>query len=203
MLALSGLREGFARGRDCLHTACPELCRRVYPERFVRRAHVPGSKIPAAKPCVSITCKLTQNTRLQVLYSGHLRKTGGWGSYRLVHTAPHSAEKRPHTPARRSQKRPSPLPATSANLCVLCTSALGFLSICSSLSAVDCRLLAISILSPTYGISVGNSFVSPTYAKTGGYTPVANAGLSRAQSGGAPTFSIFSCPPQLQRRRVP
>ena len=188
MLALSGLREGFARGRDCLHAACPELCRRVYPECFVRRAHLPVPKIPAAKPCVSITCKLTQNTRLQVLYSGHLRKTGGWGSYRLVHTA---------------EKRPSPLPATSANLRVLSDSALDFLSVRSSLSAVDCRLLAISIVSPTYGISVGNSFVSPTYAKTGGYTPVKNVGLSRAQSRGVPTFSIFSCPPKLQRRRVP
>src|SRR5437899_10173310 len=32
---------------------------------------------------------------LQVLYSGHLRKTGGWGSYRLVYATPHLALKRP------------------------------------------------------------------------------------------------------------
>jgi hypothetical protein len=53
----------FARGWECLHT-----------ERHL----VP--KIPAAKPCVSISSKLIEIKRLQVLYFGHLRKTGGWGS---------------------------------------------------------------------------------------------------------------------------
>ena len=59
----------FARGWDCVHTA---------------RLSVP--KIPAAKPCVFISSKLIEINRLQVFYSGHLRKTGGRGSYRLVHT---------------------------------------------------------------------------------------------------------------------
>src|SRR6267378_7642340 len=52
----------FARGWACLHTT-----------------HLPVPKIPAAKPCVSTTSKLIENKRLQVLYSGHLRKTGGRG----------------------------------------------------------------------------------------------------------------------------
>ena len=38
-------------------------------------------------------------------------------------------------------------------------------------------------VSPTYNITVRNSFVSPTYAKTGGYATVENVG--------APTFLIF------------
>ena len=58
-----------ARGWACLHTV-----------------RVPVPKIPPAKPCISITCKLIQDTPLQVLYSGHLQKTAGWGSYLLVHT---------------------------------------------------------------------------------------------------------------------
>src|SRR5258707_225536 len=70
MLALSGLREGFARGWPCLHTACPERS---------RREHLPVPKIPAAKPCISITSKLIEIKRLQVLHFGHLRKTGGEG----------------------------------------------------------------------------------------------------------------------------
>src|SRR5437899_2413440 len=32
---------------------------------------------------------------LQLQYSGHLRKTGGWGSYRLVYATPHLALKSP------------------------------------------------------------------------------------------------------------
>src|SRR6266481_1921642 len=68
MLALSGLCEGFARGWACLHTACPERC---------RRAHLPVPKIPAANPCISLTSNLIEIKRLQVLHFGHLRKTGG------------------------------------------------------------------------------------------------------------------------------
>src|SRR5258708_4837907 len=75
MLALSGLCERLARGWACLHTACPERS---------RREHLPVPKIPAAKPCISITSNLIQIKRLQVLYFGHLRKTGGRGSYQLV-----------------------------------------------------------------------------------------------------------------------
>ena len=59
-----------ARGWDCLHTA-----------------HLPVPKTPAAKPCISITSKLIEIKRLQVLHSGHLRKTEGRGSYRVVHNS--------------------------------------------------------------------------------------------------------------------
>jgi hypothetical protein len=70
MLALSGLCEGFARGWACLHAACPECC---------RSEHLPVPKIPADKPCISLTSKLIEIKRLQVLHFGHLRKTGGRG----------------------------------------------------------------------------------------------------------------------------
>src|SRR5260221_9690453 len=56
-----------ARGWACLHTA-----------------QFPVSKNLATKPCVSLTSKLIEIKRLQVLYSGHLQKTGGRGSYQLV-----------------------------------------------------------------------------------------------------------------------
>jgi len=46
---------------------------------YLHAAHLPALKSLAAKPCVSITSKLIENKRLQVLYSGHLRKTGGRG----------------------------------------------------------------------------------------------------------------------------
>jgi|ERR1700676_5377822 len=60
----------FARGKASLHT--PPLL---------------GRKSFEAKSRVSTTSKLVENKRLQVLYSHHLRKTGGRGRYRLVHTA--------------------------------------------------------------------------------------------------------------------
>src|SRR5882757_2794541 len=65
MLALS-TAEGFARGVLPLHTAPPSV-----------------PKTPASKSRVSITSKLIETKRLQVLHSGHLRKTGGRGSYPL------------------------------------------------------------------------------------------------------------------------
>ena len=68
----------FARGVLSLHTACPEPG---------RRAPLSVPKTLASKSRISITSKLIQTKALQVLYSGHLRKTGGRGSYRLVHTA--------------------------------------------------------------------------------------------------------------------
>src|SRR6266481_4518886 len=40
-----------------------------------------GRKSSLVKSRVSITSKLIESKRLQVLYFGHLRKTGGWGSY--------------------------------------------------------------------------------------------------------------------------
>ena len=64
MVVLSGLREGFALGLVTLHS--PPLL---------------GRKPSSVKSRVSITSKLIESKRLQVLYFGHLRKTGGWGSY--------------------------------------------------------------------------------------------------------------------------
>ena len=66
----------FAREFLSLHTA---------------RLSVP--KTLASKSCVPLTSKLIQTKALQVLYSGHLRKTGGRGSYRLVHTAHHDFQR--------------------------------------------------------------------------------------------------------------
>jgi hypothetical protein len=87
-LALSGLCEGFARGWAYLHTACPERSRRACPERSrracperSRRAQLLVPKNLAVKPCISITSKLIENKTLQVLYFGHLRKTGGRGGW--------------------------------------------------------------------------------------------------------------------------
>src|SRR5258708_3073875 len=40
-----------------------------------------GRKSSSVKSRVSITSKLIESKRLQVLYFGHLRKTGGRGSY--------------------------------------------------------------------------------------------------------------------------
>ena len=49
--------------------------------------------------------------------------------------------------------------------------------------AFSSRIFAKSLASPAYEISAGNSFVSPPYAKTGGWTSLKNVG--------APTFLIF------------
>src|SRR6267378_4087023 len=40
-----------------------------------------GRKSSSVKSRVSVTSKLIESKRLQVLHFGHLRKTGGWGSY--------------------------------------------------------------------------------------------------------------------------
>ena len=66
MFALSALYEGFARGLVSLHT--PPLL---------------GRKPSSAKSRVSISSKLIEIKRLQPHYFGHLRKTGGRGSYQL------------------------------------------------------------------------------------------------------------------------
>ena len=68
-LALSALYEGFTRGLVSLHT--PPLL---------------GRKPSSVNSRVSITSKLIEIKRLQLHYFGHLRKTGGRGSCRLVHT---------------------------------------------------------------------------------------------------------------------
>jgi hypothetical protein len=60
----------FARGLVSLHT--PPLL---------------GRKSFEAKSRVSISSKLIEIKGLQLHYFGHLRKTGGRGSHRLVHTA--------------------------------------------------------------------------------------------------------------------
>jgi hypothetical protein len=49
-----------------------------------------GRKSSSGKSRVSISSKLIEIKGLQLLYFGHLRKTGGRGSYRLVHTAQRS-----------------------------------------------------------------------------------------------------------------
>ena len=62
----------FARGLVSLHT--PPLL---------------GRKPSSVKSRVSISSKLIEIKGLQLHYFGHLRKTGGRGSYRLVHTTFH------------------------------------------------------------------------------------------------------------------
>jgi hypothetical protein len=78
MLALSALYEGFARGLVSLHT--PPLL---------------GRKPSSVKSRVSIRSKLIEIKGLQLQYFGHLRKTGGRGSYRLVHATHHPVQKSP------------------------------------------------------------------------------------------------------------
>src|SRR5882757_675579 len=99
MLALRGLCEGFARGAVIGHPT-----KDVHPEPAeglfsyspflagqckiisVHVGHLPVPKSLAAKSSVSLTSKLIETIGLQVLHFGHLRKTGGRGSYRLVQT---------------------------------------------------------------------------------------------------------------------
>ena len=83
MLALSGLREGFARGVVYLHAACAERSAFFAPRVLHRgrRARIPVPKILSAKSRVSTSSKLIEIKGLQPQYFGHLRKTGGRGSY--------------------------------------------------------------------------------------------------------------------------
>src|SRR6266702_8851385 len=55
---------------------------------YLHAAHLPVPKTLAAKSSVSTSSKLIETKGLQLQHFGHLRKTGGWGSYRLVHTLP-------------------------------------------------------------------------------------------------------------------
>src|SRR5258708_15504000 len=48
---------------------------------YLHAAPLLGPKPSSVKSRVSITSKLIESKRLQVLYFGHLRKTGGRGSY--------------------------------------------------------------------------------------------------------------------------
>ncbi len=86
MLALS-IVEGSARGLVAGHPTKdvhPELV-----EGFFSGSTPPllGRKPSSVKSRISISSKLIEIKGLQVLYFGHLRKTGGRGSYRLIHTA--------------------------------------------------------------------------------------------------------------------
>src|SRR5258705_10348897 len=50
---------------------------------YLHAEHLPVPKSLSAKSRVSLTSKLIETKGLQVLHFGHLRKTGGRGSYRL------------------------------------------------------------------------------------------------------------------------
>jgi len=66
--------------------------------RCYHHAHTPpllGRKPSSAKSRVSITSKLIEIKGFQLQYFGHLRKTGGRGSYRLVHTTHDLVRKSP------------------------------------------------------------------------------------------------------------
>jgi hypothetical protein len=54
---------------------------------YLHAAHLPVPKSLSAKSSVSVSSKLIEIKGLQLQHFGHLRKTGGRGSYRLVHTA--------------------------------------------------------------------------------------------------------------------
>jgi hypothetical protein len=140
----------FARGVVSLHTA-----------------HLPAPKTLTSKSRVSITSKLIQNTGLQALYSGHLRKTGGRGSYQLSILHPLFP---PHSPLVYPEPSRRVYPESSRRACPPQHQRRRATS-------------SISCISPTYGIKPRISFVSPTYAKTGECTPRKNVG--------APTFLIF------------
>ena len=107
---------------------------------YLHAAHLPVPKSLEAKSCISATSKLIQTKRLQLHYFGHLRKTGGRGSYRLVHTAY----------LRLLQQR-------------LITVDCRLLAVCESWA-----ISSISCISPAYKNSSRKFFLSPTYAKTGG-----------------------------------
>ncbi len=141
---------------------------------YLHAAHLPVPKTLSAKSSVSISSKLIEIKGLQLQHFGHLRKTGGRGSYRLVHTTHHAAELRPHAPVRPSQRRTSPLPAVSASLCVLSASALDFLFPRYWPSTVDCQLSASSspltpifppLARPTLNLRIFNIF--PTHRGRG------------------------------------
>jgi len=89
-LAPSALCEGFARGFVPLH-----------------RPPLLGRKPSSVKSRVSISSKPIEIKGLQLHYFGHLRKTGGRGSYRLVHAKHHPVRKGPPlTPAFPTLARP-------------------------------------------------------------------------------------------------
>jgi hypothetical protein len=119
-------------------------------------------------------------------------------SRRTAKPCPFKAFRRPLTPAVSILARPSlnlrvfcRFPATGGRVPLVYAERERRVNL-PRLLAVDCRLLAvcefratssISFISPAYEHQPCISFVSPTYAKTGEYTPPKNVG--------APTFLIF------------
>jgi len=138
----------FARGLLSLHT--PPLL---------------GRKPSSVKSRVSISSKLIEIKGLHLHYFGHLRKTGGRGSYRLVHTT--------HDLVRIS----SPLAPVLPTLARLS----GKSNHSRTYGMPGGGGCTGSLVIPIRRAS--KLFVSPTYAKTGGHAPVENVG--------APTFLIF------------
>jgi hypothetical protein len=64
---------------------------------YLHAAHLPVPKSLAAKPSISVTSKLIEIKRLQLHYFGHLRKTGGRGSYQLPTRHPLFPPHSPHS----------------------------------------------------------------------------------------------------------
>ena len=170
----------FARGVAYLHTA-----------------QLPVPKSLAAKSCICPTSKLIQNKQLQLLHFGHLRKTGGRGSYRLVHAAHLPFHKGltaessyPRTGHPMKDVHPEPaegfFSASSVPLPSPILPTLAHPSRKSNLSRTyrvpggggntgflvrPIHLVSKSLVSPAYARLARKFLVSPTYAKTGGHPP--------------------------------
>ena len=82
--------------------------------------------------------------------------------------------------------------------------ARGLFSFCPPRSHVSSCFPSKSFVSPTCKFSSRNSFVSPTYAKTGGVPPqkCRRADIFSPFSQSTLSPSLLPCPPQLQRKRV-
>src|SRR5258708_1838561 len=159
-------------------------------------------KTPASNSRVSITSKLIDTKRLQVLHSGHLRKTGGRGSYQFakgylarpptLRATEHGPQSLYHSPAcpergRRlhPERRIRACPPKLQRRKRACPPKLQ-------------RRRAISFISPTYDHQSRMSFVSPTYAKTGGYTPTQKCRRADIPDF-SPDISHFSRPKRMRR----
>jgi len=162
----------FARAVVYLHAACPELS---------RRAHLPVPKNLAAKSRVSITSKLIEINGLQLHYFGHLRKTGGRGSYRLVHT---------------------PLSAVDCGLLAVRGSQAAF-SI-SFISPTYEHQSRISFVSPTYAkTGVGGMSSQSPFLQSFPFRPFLRKCRRADILDFSPDFSHFSCPERGAKRLSP
>src|SRR6267378_2741035 len=170
-------------------------------------------KTPTSKSRVSITSKLIENKPLQVLSFGHLRKTGGWGSYPLCQQEFGSPSFPRSFPPISTLASPffnhlrtlsffgSQLSRVPSAVCALLRKKPGvypyvvipsFFIIVPTRSPFACpersapsaprvlqqgrracppKLQRRRVISHTYQHQPRISLVSPTYAKTGGYTP--------------------------------